>query len=209
MKRLVWVAAACFLLQLVFVLTGPPAPLVEWLTGENLNPPKNPRYVVVLGGSGVPSGNTLLRTWHAARFGVGLTGATFIVSLPADVSPETSSVGRMRDELVLRGIPAAAIQMETHALNTHEQAMNVRKMIDADSTVVVVTSGFHMRRALLSFRKAGFTNVDGLFAYSVGPEADAGTNTWLRYSVWGNWAQEVEISRELAALLVYKLRGWI
>ena len=199
-------------MQLVFVLVGPPRPLVEWLTGENLDPPKNPRYIVVLGGGGIPSGNTLLRTWHAARFGIGSTGTTFIVSLPAVVAPETSSVGRMRDELVLRGIPASAIQMESHGPNTHEQAVNVAGMIGEEhrgESVVIVTSGFHMRRALLCFRKAGFTNADGLFAYSIGAEADAGPNMWLRYSIWGNWRREAEINRELAALLVYKLRGWI
>lgn len=209
MKRLVHIAALCFFVQLVFVLTGPPVTLVDWLTGENLNPPTNPRYIVVLGGGGIPSGNTLLRTWHAARFGKGLTGTTFIVSLPADAAPENNSVGRMRDELVLRGIPATSIQMETRGLNTHEQAVNVRNMIRADSTVVVVTSGFHMRRALLSFQKAGFNHVDGLYAYSIGAEADAGANMWLRYSVWGNWSREAEICRELVALGVYKLRGWI
>ena len=211
-RKLVRLAAICFFVQLVFVFVGPPRPLVEWLTGENLNPPKDPRYIVVLGGGGIPSGTSLLRLWHAARFGSGLAGTTFIVSLPADAAPETSSVGRMRDELVLRGIPVAAIQMETRGLNTHEQAVNVAGMLGADrrgESVVVVTSGFHLRRALLSFRGAGFTNVDGLFAYSIGAEADAGPNMWLRHSVWGNWAREADITRELAALLLYKLCGWI
>jgi uncharacterized SAM-binding protein YcdF (DUF218 family) len=206
------VAAVCFGAQLVFVFAGPPRPLVEWLTGENLNPPKEPRYIVVLGGGGIPSGTSLLRTWHAARFGNGLTGTTFIVSLPADATPDISSVGRMRDELVLRGIPASAIQMETRGLNTHEQAVNVAKMMSPDHSnepVVIVTSGFHMRRSLLSFRKAGLTNVDGLFAYSIGAEADLGPNMWLRYSVWGNRAHEADIARELAGLVVYKLCGWI
>jgi len=113
---------------------------------------------------------------------------------------------------VLRGIPVEAIQMETRGLNTHGQAANIMKLIGrehAGDSLVIVTSGFHMRRALLCFRKAGFTNADGLFAYSVGPEADAGSNLWLRYGLWGNALREVEIFRELAALLAYKLRGWI
>jgi uncharacterized SAM-binding protein YcdF (DUF218 family) len=203
------IAAACFLVQLIFILTGPPAALMDWLTGQNMNPPSNPRYIVILGGGGIPSGNTLLRLWHAAQFGAGLTGTTFIVALPADNAPENSSVGRMRDELVLRGIPAASIQLETRGLDTHEQAVNVAQMIQRDAPVVVVTSGFHVRRAVLCFRKAGCTNVTGLYAYGTGAEADLGAHQWWRYSIWGNWGREVEICRELTALLAYKLRGWI
>lgn len=212
MRFVVRFAALCFFVQILFAFIGPPDTLVEWLTGENLAASNQPRYVVVLGGSGMPSGSTLLRTWRAAQFGHSLTGATFIVSLPADESPETSSVGRMRDELVLRGIPAELIQMETRGRDTHEQAVNALQLIGAEhagDAVVIITSGYHMRRALLCFQKAGFKNVTGVFATSASAEAEAGAHRFLRYGMWTNWASEVEISRELTALFVYKLRGWI
>jgi len=118
----------------------------------------------------------------------------------------------MRDELVLRGIPAAQILMETKGLNTHEEAVNVRTLLgDAAlrEPVVIVTSEFHMRRALLCFRKQGFVNVAGLNAASVGAEADPGAWAGLRYGVWGNLQAEVTVTRELMALLASKLRGWI
>ena len=212
LRCLVNIAAACFIAQLVLVIIGPPQSLLDWLTGENLPKPKPPRYIIVVGGGGIPSDTGLLRTWHAAEFGRGLTGTTFIVSLPADAAPDTSSVGRMRDELVLRGIPASAIQMEFHGRNTHEQAVNVFALIGPahrDDPVVVVTSGFHMRRTLLAFRKAGFTHVDPLAAASIVAEADPGPHVWWRYTLWSNWEREDEIARELTAMLVYKLRGWI
>ena len=209
MRRLAKILAACFVVQVVLVLTGPPGFLVDWLTGKNQPLPENPRYVAVLGGGGVPSETTLLRLWHAAQFGAGKTGVTFIVALPADDAPEENSVGRMRDELVLRGIPADSIRMETQGLSTRQQAANIARMVDTGGPIVVVTSGFHVRRAVLCFRKAGFTSVAPLFAYSTGAEADAGRGAWLRYGVWNNAVHEIEICRELLALVAYKLRGWI
>lgn len=211
-RRVLLAAGALFLLQLVFALTGPPECLVDWLNGEDLKPQNTPRYIVVLGGGGIPSGSTLLRTYHAAVFGRALTNVMFVVSLPTEETPESSSVGRMREELVMRGVPTSEILMETRGLNTHEQAVNVYNLLGPgarDERILVVTSGYHLRRAVLSFRKAGFVKVDGLNAYSTGAEADVGPWAWLRYSIWGNSERVIQVSRELAALLAYKLKGWI
>jgi uncharacterized SAM-binding protein YcdF (DUF218 family) len=211
-RRILFVAGSVFLLQIALVLTGPPQRLADWLNGEGLQPRETPRYIVVLGGGGIPSGSSLLRLYHAALFGRGLTGTTFIVSLPTDTTPDTSSVGRMRDELVMRGIPASAIRMETRGLNTHEQAVNIYEMLapqERDEHILVVTSDYHVRRAVLSFRKAGFTHVDGLLAYSTGAEGDVGLFAWLRYTIWGNSEREIRMLRELSALLAYKLKGWV
>jgi uncharacterized SAM-binding protein YcdF (DUF218 family) len=211
-RGIVVMAAALFLLELLFAITGPPRRLSDWLTGAKLVPGTTPRCIIVLGGGGIPSASSLLRTYHAARFGKGLADTTFIVSLPADAAPDASSVGRMRDELVMRGIPASQIRMEWRGVNTHEQAVNVFAMIgagDPDVPVLVVTSDYHMRRAMLCLRKAGFTHVEGLYAYSIGAEADMGSWTWLRYTLWSNWDHEILMSRELLALLTYKLKGWV
>jgi uncharacterized SAM-binding protein YcdF (DUF218 family) len=201
-----------FLLQLASAIIGPPKRLVEWLNATELEPQEPPRYIVVLGGGGIPSPSSLQRTYYAARFGRGLTNATFIVSLPADKDPAANSVGRMRDELVLRGIPANTILMETRGRNTHEQAVNVARLLGPDALrapVLIVTSSFHMRRAVLLFRKAGFTRVSALVAYSVEAEADMGPFTWLRYGIWSHGETELRILRELISLATCKLRGWI
>jgi len=211
-RGIITTAATLFFLQLLFAIIGPPRRLSDWLTGANLVPGATPRAIIVLGGGGIPSASSLLRTYHAARFGKGLTNTTFVVSLPADAAPDSNSVGRMRDELVMRGIPASRITMEWHGRDTHEQAVDVFALIgaaDPDAPVLVVTSDYHMRRAILCLRKAGFTHVDGLYAYSIGAEADMGPWTWLRYRLWGNWDHEILMARELLALLTYKLKGWI
>jgi uncharacterized SAM-binding protein YcdF (DUF218 family) len=206
------VAGTIFLLQLLLALTGIPQRLEDWLNGEDLKPRDPPRYIVVLGGSGVPSTSTLMRLYYAAQFGASLTGTTFVVALPSDIDPDHSSVGRMRDELVLRGIPATAIRMETQGRNTHQQAVNIRQLLGADAAhdrVLIVTSEYHMRRALLIFRKQGFTQLSALNAANVDTEAWPGPLAWLRYGLWGNLAREAIVTRELLALLTSKLAGWI
>ncbi|HXI82733.1 MAG TPA: YdcF family protein [Verrucomicrobiae bacterium] len=206
------IAALVVLLLIVLAVSGPPRGIVDWLEMPELAPQETPRNIVVLGGGGIPSGSTLLRTYYAAQYGKNLTGTTFVVSLPADGNPETSSVGRMQDELVLRGVPSSAIRMEYRGLNTHEQAVNVQRLLGPEALgqpILIVTSGYHMRRAVSCFRKLGFTKVSGLLASDIGAEAEIGPWGWLRYGVWSHLEREIRISRELAALATYRLEGWI
>ena len=211
-RILAFIAVVVFLLQILLAVTGPPQGIVDWLEMPELTPRVTPRNIEVLGGGGIPSGSSLLRTYYAAQYGKNLTGTTFVVSLPADADPETSSVGRMRDELVLRGVPAAAIRMEYRGLNTHEQAVNVQRLLGPealDQPILIVTSGYHMRRAVSCFRKLGFTRVAGLLASDIGAEAEIGPWGWLRYGVWAHLEQGIRVLRELAALAAYKFEDWI
>jgi hypothetical protein len=83
-----------------------------------------------------------------------------------------------------------------------------------------------MRRAVLVFRKAGFTRVSALPAFESAIEAklffeddqlggnkilvpDIGGNTEVRYQFWNHLKYEILIAREMAAMGYYKLRGWI
>ncbi|NQU10567.1 YdcF family protein [bacterium] len=205
-------AGLLFLVQILVAVIGPPAWLTDWLNAKELGPRETPRYVIVLGGGGIPSGSGLLRTYVAVEAGVGWTGATFIVSLPTDEDPQTSSVGRMRDELVRRGIPSGAILMEYRGRNTHEQAVRIRELLPPgalNELVTVVTSDYHLRRAVLCFRREGFTRVAGVTAFGTGAEIEPGAWAVLRYGFWKNLERQATITRELVALLAYKLRGWI
>jgi uncharacterized SAM-binding protein YcdF (DUF218 family) len=220
LRKIIWrlarvldsLAAVIILLLVVGAVTGPPQGIVEWLEAPELAPQETPHTIVVLGGGGIPSGSTLLRTYCAAQYGKNLTGTTFVVSLPADGDPDTSSVGRMRDELVMRGISPEMIRMETHGLNTREQAVNIQRMLGPEAfnqPILIITSGYHMRRALTCFQKLGFNQVSGLLASEIGAEAEIGPWGWLRYGLWSNLEREIGILRELAALETYRLEGWI
>jgi len=207
----VMAAGVLFALQVLMGLTGLPRVLTTWLAGGEASP-SDVRYVVVLGGAGIPSESGLMRTYHAARFAAGRTGVICVVSLPCDVAPELGSVGRMRDELVLRGVPPADVRMEYRGRNTREEAVNISALLGQealDAPLVIVTSPPHVRRALLCFRKVGFRNVTGLPAQSADVEADIGAHSLWRYGFWGNLEYEVKVLRELIALLQYKMKGWI
>jgi uncharacterized SAM-binding protein YcdF (DUF218 family) len=211
-RVLAFIAITVFLLQILLAVTGPPQGIVDWLQMPEIAPQETPRNVVVLGGGGIPSGSSLLRTYYAAQYGKSLTGTTFVVALPADANPETSSVGRMRNELVLRGVPLSAIRMEYRGLNTHEQCVNVQRLLGPearDQPILIITSGYHMRRAVLCFRNLGFTNVSGLLASDIGAEPEIGPWGWLRYGAWANLERGIRVSRELAALAAYKFEDWI
>lgn len=210
-RRVVWGAAAMFALQLLMAVIGPPHALTDWLTCKKLPPRETPRVIVVLGGGGIPSTTSLVRLYYAAEYGRGLTGTVFVVSLPSNIDPEHASVGRMRDELVMRGIPTTRIRMETRGLGTRDEAIKVRELLGDEALrqpLVVVSSEFHLHRAVLAFQRVGFANVRGLYAGDIGAEAEFRFAN-VRYGIWNNFAREAVIMRELSALLVYKLCGWV
>ncbi|MBL7115212.1 MAG: YdcF family protein [Kiritimatiellae bacterium] len=204
--------AILFILQFVVGFLGLPRSLTDWLSCRDAEILELPRYMVVLGGSGIPSKTGLMRTYYAARFGREHTNMTCIVALPSNGDSNEDSASRMRDELVLRGIPEASVLMESEGLNTYEQAVNIARMLGEEAfgkPLVVVTSPWHTRRSLMCFQKQGFTQVSTIAAHNTGVEADMGKNLALRYAIWSNLSAQADVARELTALLVYRLRGWI
>ena len=224
LRSLLMLAGLAFVLQLVIGVFGIPGRWSLWLSGEDLQLAKPPQTIVILGGGGIPSASGLLRTYYGARAAEENRRATCIVSLPAYGDPETGSVGRMRDELVMRGVPARRIWMEHAAFNTHEQAVNIRQMLGEralNDPLLVVTCSYHVRRAVLCFKKQGFSNVGGRAAHNVAAEDDLGPDALrnqplpvtaglnLRYGFWHNLEYSIRFIRELVALTAYRLRGWI
>jgi uncharacterized SAM-binding protein YcdF (DUF218 family) len=199
-------------IAVVIAFVGIPSTVVRWMTFSDHTLEGEPSVIVVLGGGGVPSESGLIRTYYGAEASHAYPEAEVIVSLPTDLDPETSSVGRMRDELVMRGVPSSVIKLEHKARNTHEQAEAIRDMLGLDQLqdpVLLVTSPSHMRRSVLSFQRAGFHNVAGLLATNVGHEADPGAGTSFRYGFWNTLSMEIHYLRECVALLYYRARGWI
>ena len=211
-RTLVRISAALFLLQIVLATPLFDGIVESWLKVPGADAMGIPEYIVVLGGGGIPSDTGLMRTYYGATHSMAFPDATVIVALPADEDPETSSAGRMKDELVLRGVPAASILLETKGRNTHEQAERILAMLGPgaiDAPVHVVTERSHLRRSVLCFRKTGFSRVFGIGTHNTGAEADLGAGTFLRYTLWTNLQQQIRVLREIIATGIYKLRGWI
>lgn len=189
-----------------------------------------PDWILVLGGGGVPSESGLIRCYYGAEAAHRYPEARVMVCLPADGDPETSSVGLMKHELVLRGVEASRIVMESRGRSTREQALRATELIGpgfAEVEVLLVTSVEHTRRAVLSFRRAGFNRISGHAAFNVSAESamqtteddlasDGGRTAravqesmTLRYDYWNQMTYLGRASREGVALAYYRWRGWL
>lgn len=91
------------------------------------------------------------RIWAAARLYRAGIAPRIIVSgggfLAENKGPATTEAEAMRRFLVELGVPDSAIASEGTSNNTVENIFNVRKMV-GDKPVALVTSGYHMPRAL-------------------------------------------------------------
>ncbi len=72
----------------------------------------------------------------------------------------------MHDILAERGVPEEQMHLENKAENTVENFENTAKIIDLDTPIVLVSSNYHMSRAVRLARQAGFTNIKRLPAPS-------------------------------------------
>ena len=98
--------------------------------------------IVVLGGEPV------VRAEHAARLMTNGLAARVIVSGSGDCEP-------MQDVLAKHGVRTNIIELECASRTTQENALFTVKLLRAQKCrrVILVTSWYHSRRALSSFRK--------------------------------------------------------
>jgi uncharacterized SAM-binding protein YcdF (DUF218 family) len=116
-----------------------------------------------------------------------------------------------REAMIIMGVPAEAIIIENATRNTHESAVEVKKMLDSmnvtSDSCLLVTSAFHMRRSLACYRKVGlkleaFTTdfyshprVFYLDTFLI-PKVDA-------MSIWH------KLIREWVGFIAYKIAGYV
>ncbi|WP_371704743.1 ElyC/SanA/YdcF family protein [Cupriavidus sp. L7L] len=139
---------------------------------------------IVILGSGTP--NCEASPTLIARLDQGLVqarrwpGAKVVVSGGQDFGLRCVEADIMADYLIARGIAADRVIREGRSTSTEENLMFSRQLlerqgIDAAGATVVVTSDFHVRRAVGIARKAGFSE-----AFGVGAE----TPLYLRFNAW-------------------------
>lgn len=228
-RNLLLEAGILFVILLGLCFTPAPWRVYRWLGTDGLVLDREPDRIVVLGGGGIPSESGLMRTYKAAEQSRRHPQAAVVIALPVSGPFDASDAARMRDELVMRGVAQHRITFEAKARNTREQALRLAAtpgIQPAEDRVLIVTSPEHMRRALLSFRQAGFGHVASASAFSHSVDADlryqadelggdgiptpgVGESTTLRYAFWNNLSYEVRAARELFALAYYRLKGWI
>jgi uncharacterized SAM-binding protein YcdF (DUF218 family) len=211
------------LLMIVLAFTRIPFDAHRWLGTAGGLCAAGVGTIVVLGGSGMPSGPELLRLHYAAEFAALQPAAQVLVVHPQDGSVMDAMVA----ELLLRGVDESRISRILEGTNTREQVLRIaaaRPEIRG-MPVAVVTAPANMYRSLLAFRRAGFTDVCGVPAFdhalfvdlryghqAIGGKAyvpDVSGSQGLRYDLWNRLKLQITCLRECLAIAYYRLNGWI
>ena len=218
-----------FLILICLSFTNLPFWGYYWLGTSVSKVTEKPDYIVLLGGGGMPSESNLMRAYFVCQAAGESPESRIIISIPGDTTDQKSTARLVAAELIRKGIEPQRIFYEEIGTNTRSQALQLQYFHSENLTnkaVMLVSSPEHMRRAVLTFRKAGFTRISALPAFENAIEAslifkdeelggnklpvpDIGSNITVRYQFWNHLKYELLIARELAALGYYKLRGWI
>jgi uncharacterized SAM-binding protein YcdF (DUF218 family) len=198
--KLLWraIVAICAAVGFVF-LFATFTPFVSWyggkLAGQWTDP--NGDTLIVLGagalGEGFPAEGTLLRCLYAVR---AYQAGDFrkIVLVGFQISDH------MRRLLIAEGVPAEILVTEDASHSTHENALNVARLLAGDNgSKVLLTSDYHMFRAVRAFRKAGMNVLPR-------PIPDARKLAMMRVRRWQVFLDEVS---ESCKIVYYFIQGWI
>jgi uncharacterized SAM-binding protein YcdF (DUF218 family) len=165
------------------------------------------------GGSddGAPSiGHAADRALHAARlYRAGrvryiLISAGNLPWLRSRV-PEAEQIASLLNEW---GVPNEALIIEGQSRNTYENAQRSKPIWDAHGfrSGLLVTSAFHMPRALAVFRRAGFAVEPAPADFQVGPVLEGGPLALIPDA--GALAASSTAFKEWLGFFVYRFRGW-
>jgi len=211
------------LVMVIIAFTRLPYDAHRWLGTANGTCNSAPAAIVVLGGSGMPSGPELLRLELAARIGEKFPQAVLHVVHVDD----TETLLLMRAELIMRGIAPERVRIHGQGNSTRAQAMFFRAGQPdlVQQPIVLVTAPENMYRSVGTFRKVGFGSVCGAAAFEralfvdldysleelggTWMAPDVSGNTDLRYTFWNYLKLEITCFREFAAIAYYRLNGWI
>ncbi|NES99041.1 MAG: YdcF family protein [Sphaerospermopsis sp. SIO1G1] len=123
----------------------------------------------------------------------------------------------MANILTSLGIPAKAIIQESESLNTYQNAVNVKKILDAGNLkkVLLVTSAMHTPRAKKIFQRLGIDVIpaptDFLISKTELEELTSTPKAAILNSLpdANNLNQFTTALKEYIGSFVYSLRGWI
>jgi uncharacterized SAM-binding protein YcdF (DUF218 family) len=143
-----------------------------------------PIQAILILGSGSP--NCQPSTTMESRLDEGLRQAArfpqarVLVTGGVGLGVDCSEASLMADYLIERGIPAQRLLREDRSASTDEnlafsQPILAAHGIDAAAPMILVTSDFHLLRALRIARKAGYAGIHG---------AAAPTPRYIRYNAW-------------------------
>jgi uncharacterized SAM-binding protein YcdF (DUF218 family) len=125
-------------------------------------------------------------------------------ALTGGLPPEAEGARRLLADL---GVPLERVTFEDRSRNTAENATETRELVDPQpgETWLLVTSAFHMPRAVACFRKAGWTIIPVPVDYQTGGTGSIG----LTLDPQGNLGAFNLAMHEVVGLIAYRLMGHI
>lgn len=129
--------------------------------------------------------------------------------------PESEDMAKIA---LAMGIPESAIIQDPTSLNTSENAVNIRKILEErkiKKRVLLVTSAMHMPRSLLIFKKQGIEAIPAPTDFLVSVQ-DIQELTYSPQSILlnllpdsGNLHKTSQALKEYIGIFIYRLKGWI
>ena len=150
------------------------------------------------------------RVLHTARL-YRAGAAPLVIAAGGATQPshlDVSEAERMAELLEEWGVPRSALRVETRSRNTHENCVEVEKILEAQGArdALLVTSAIHMRRALATCRTAGLSVRPAPTDYIV-TDRPIWLLDWLPDA--GALQATGRAIKELVGYEAYRLRGWI
>jgi len=185
-----------------------------------------PEYIVVMGGSGVPSATALIRTYHAAVIAQKHPQAKVVIALPGNLLDSLSDIKKMEAEMIRRGVQND-FKFEFEGTNTRSQALKIKAEIitNPNAPILIVSSPEHMYRCIKVFRKLGYRNLASWPAFEqdltdelLYDNSELGGNQFVpnvgnskqfRYQFWNHLKYEIDLLREYFAIAYYYINNWI
>ena len=175
-----------------------------------------PAPTVGLGVEVNEAGDRLLcgvRLWKQGTAPVLITSGARVSFQPNDpIAPEAVLSQQLAEEL---GVPTSALLLNDQARTTGEEAQRINQLAAEQSwkQLILVTSAFHMPRALASFRRQSDLQIIPVACdYRLDPQSKDQAFSWqaLLINVMPNsdsLKQTTQVLKEHLGLLVYKLWG--
>lgn len=94
---------------------------------------RKPDVIVILGGSGMPSPDGLIRTYYGAYAAIKFPTARIVIAHPKNQYDKVTfyQLNLMRRELKFKGVDTTRILYEPEGFNTHSQAINTAALISS------------------------------------------------------------------------------
>jgi uncharacterized SAM-binding protein YcdF (DUF218 family) len=155
------------------------------------------------------SGGRLLYGFRLYRAG----RAPLLILSGGSLYPGESEAGQMRQILAEWGVPTKALLLEERSRNTHENAVEVLRLSQERGLrrILLVTSAFHMPRALAIFRHEAAGRGIEVVPAPTGQYAVRGHVFLLGDFLpdAGALANSTLALREYLGIAIYRLRGWL